>query len=137
MSYVIYLLTSPPLRAPSVLGRTISSCPLKTIEILSLGFFTRHSAPSGLCVVVCVCVKGGLNKQRLDLNVGARSMPVHRSTSVTPQKAEKFIKFKHTLTLRTFSASLLTSNGHCQSDPHDGRKRAGDAQHAQTKGGIV
>src|SRR6218665_1501103 len=45
MSYVIYLLTSPPLRAPSVLGRIISSCPLKTIETLSLGFFTRPPAP--------------------------------------------------------------------------------------------
>src|SRR6218665_2360916 len=36
MFYVIYLLTSPPLRAPSLLGRIISSCPLKTIETLSL-----------------------------------------------------------------------------------------------------
>src|SRR6218665_4001403 len=32
--YVIYLLTSPPLRAPSVLGRILSSCPIKTIETL-------------------------------------------------------------------------------------------------------
>src|SRR6218665_1791592 len=56
MSYVIYLLTSPPLRAPSVLGRIISSCPLKTIETSSLEFFPRPSAPlrtarSCLCLV--------------------------------------------------------------------------------------
>src|SRR6218665_2015747 len=58
MSYVIYLLTSPPLRAPSVLGSQcsiISSCPLKTIDTLSLGFFARPSAPlrtarSSLCL---------------------------------------------------------------------------------------
>ena len=55
MSYVIYLLTSPPLRAPFWLGRIISSCPLKTIETLSLGLFTRPSAPlwtarSSLCL---------------------------------------------------------------------------------------
>ena len=56
MSYVIYLLPSPPLRAPSVLGGIISSCPLKTIETLSPGFFTRPSAPpSGLRVHVAVC----------------------------------------------------------------------------------
>ena len=34
-----------PLRAPSVLGRIISSCPLKIIETVSIGFFTRPSAP--------------------------------------------------------------------------------------------
>ena len=97
MSYVIYLLTSPPLRAPSVLGRIISSCPLKTIETLSLGFFTRPSAPPPDCAwqfvlicqkvasttdysylfclriflcsckPLCICVKGGLYKRRLDL----------------------------------------------------------------------
>ena len=55
MSYIIHLLTCPPLRAPSVLGRTISSCPLKTIETLSLGYFMRPSAPlwtarSSLCL---------------------------------------------------------------------------------------
>src|SRR6218665_2311153 len=59
MFYVIYLLTNPPLRAPSVLGRIISSCPLKTIETLSLGFFTRPSAPSGLRVAVCAYLPKG------------------------------------------------------------------------------
>src|SRR6218665_200632 len=60
-----HLFKSPPLRAPSVLGRIISSCPLKTVETLSLGFFTRPFAPppSGLRVAVCPLIlpKGCFN----------------------------------------------------------------------------
>ena len=59
MFCVIYLLTSPPLRTTSVLWRTISSCPIKTIKTLSLGYFTRPSAPSGLRVVVCAYLPKG------------------------------------------------------------------------------
>src|SRR6218665_376691 len=64
MFYVIYLLTSPSLRAPSVLGRIISSCPLKTIETLSLGFFTRPSAPLRTARS-CLCLSAKRLFQRL------------------------------------------------------------------------
>ena len=114
MFYVIYLLTSSPLRAPSVLGRIISSCPLKTIETLSLGFFTRPSAPLRtarscvclpakrlfrrlttyshlfclvniflwFCKPLCFCVKGGLNKRRLDLTWSSSSSSSSSSLSI-------------------------------------------------------
>src|SRR6218665_1112332 len=56
LSCEICLLTSSPLCALSVFGVfgcIISSSSLKTTGTLSLGYFMRPSAPSGLPVVVC------------------------------------------------------------------------------------
>ena len=59
MFYVIYLLTSPPLRAPSVLGHIIiHPAPL------SLGFFTRPSAPLRTARS-CLCLSAKTLFQRL------------------------------------------------------------------------
>src|SRR6218665_3022435 len=46
------------------LGRIISSCPLRTIETLSLGFFTRPSAPLRTARS-CLCLSAKRLLQRL------------------------------------------------------------------------